>query len=683
MRKIISLVLVFVLVCSLSVTTAFADNWKDESGNKFPPGLSKWGGLPPGIAKKVFDDIDDFSWAKKAIEKMALKGLIKGDGNGLFRPGYSVSKLEAVIMALRVMGWEDEAKDIDRLPRKFKKKEIDDWAVGYITLAYDKGILDDVDMMYFNPKEPVKRHEVAKYVIRALGYEDEAQDHMDEELPFIDAEAVPVGSVGYVYLVNDMGLMEGDDQKRFNPMGTMTRAEMAVLFARLDDKVDSDVDNREVIGEIYRIHDETIALKVRGDIKLFKVDEKVRVYDGRERIDYDDLKPGTKVVMELQDNEVIYIEVLDKEDEDKIISRYSGVVKDIKTNRTRGIAIQAETMMLIFEVIDDVEVEFENGEGSFDEIEIGDEVSILVDTKNRAREIYVHREREHTGWDGEVEGVITEIDLVGIYHISIDNREYDLDEDAEVTVDGEEAELDDLEVGMEVEAEVEDDIVVKIKAESKEVEEVKGIIEKLDLVGTYHITIDDEVYRLDKDAEVTVDGEEAELDDLEVGMEVEAEVKDDIVVKIEAESKEVEEVKGIIERLDLVGTYHMTIDGEEYELDKEAEVEIEDEEAQLDDLEIGMEVEAKLENNIIIKIDAENTETEFEGEIITITKTSEGTKLTIKNEDNNKINEYLISEDVEIDIEDVRNPGIEDLKVGQEGEFKVVNNLIIKIEIDD
>ena len=42
------------------------------------------------------------------------------------------------------------------------------WAYGYINVAYEKGILDNVDMMYFEPSQPALRHEVAKYVIRAL-----------------------------------------------------------------------------------------------------------------------------------------------------------------------------------------------------------------------------------------------------------------------------------------------------------------------------------------------------------------------------------------------------------------------------------------------------------------------------------------------------------------------------------
>ena len=90
----------------------------------------------------------------RAIEKMFQKGLIKGIGDGKFAPKSSVTKLEAIIMSLRVMGWEDDAKAITELPKEYKGDQVDKWAVGYVSLAYEKGILDDVDMMYFKPHFP-------------------------------------------------------------------------------------------------------------------------------------------------------------------------------------------------------------------------------------------------------------------------------------------------------------------------------------------------------------------------------------------------------------------------------------------------------------------------------------------------------------------------------------------------
>ena len=178
-------------------------------------------------------DLDIVPWAKNAMEKMSVKGLIKGYGDNTFKPNASVSQLEAVVMALRVLGWEEDARSskyASKLVSKYKGGRLDPWAYGYVNVAYEKGILDEVDIMYFNPNSAAKRWEVAKYFVRALGKEDIAEDHMRDKLDFKDYSAIPVGAVGYIYVMNDLGLMVGNANGTFNPNGAVSRAEMAVLL---------------------------------------------------------------------------------------------------------------------------------------------------------------------------------------------------------------------------------------------------------------------------------------------------------------------------------------------------------------------------------------------------------------------------------------------------------------------
>lgn len=685
MKKVVSIILTLTLILSAGMTTVFADPWKDESGHKFPPGLAKKGNsLPPGLAKKIFDDIDDIEWAKKAIENMKLKGLIKGTGNGRFAPYQAVTKLETVIMALRVMGWEYEAKDIGKLPKEYKGKRVSDWAKGYVTVAYEKGILDDVDMMYFEPEGPALRHEVAKYVIRALGYDEEAKDSMDEELPFVDASIVPQGSVGYVYLINDMELMQGDSEGKFNPLGTLTRAEMAVLFQRLDRKVDNDVDENEIIGEVHRIYEDRIVLNVDGETESFAVTEDVIVYEGRNRSEYSDIQVGDTVLLEFEDNVVVYIEITDGEhDKDKIITEYEGKVVSLEKRSPRSIAIMVEKMMVVFEVIDRVEVRFENGKGSFDEIKINDMVTVVVDNKNRARKIYVERERENHDSD-EVEGVITELDLSGEYHISIGNTRYVLSKNAEVTIEGDEAELDDLIVGMKIEAGLENNVVVEIDAESVEQEitaKIKDIEDDEITIEELEDDADDVTYRVADDVEIEIDGDDADMDDLAVGDVGEFEIVNDVIVKIEIEDR-YEEIEGVIAGIsdNKIGVL-VDDEIEEYGYANMLVIKIEGHSSSFSNLQEGMEAELKIRNGLVYEIKAKDREFDVEGKIDSVVRTSSGTQITLVVDDEEYL--YDVSEDVEMEIEDVRNPDVSDLEVGMEGEFEIVNNTIVKIEIED
>ncbi len=116
--------------------------------------------------------------------------------------------------------------------------EFDEWAVGYIDIAITENIIDEGAVGNLNAA--AKRYKIAKYVVRALGMEDEAQDHMDSELPFKDAKNIPNGYSGYVYIAYDLGLINGFPNGMYQPFKPATRAEMAVILTNVDEDLISD-----------------------------------------------------------------------------------------------------------------------------------------------------------------------------------------------------------------------------------------------------------------------------------------------------------------------------------------------------------------------------------------------------------------------------------------------------------
>lgn len=514
MKRFVAVLTIITIVLSFCVIPAYADPPWSEGGNGVPPGLHKQNKVPPGLARKAFEDADEMRWAQRAIEKLKSKGLVKGRKNGLYDPRGNVTKLEAVIMALRVMGWEDLASNFDFLPANYSGESVGEWAYGYINVACEKGILDDVDMMYFEPGEPALRHEVAKYVIRALGYEEEALGKMDGDLPFTDASLVPSGSIGYVYLVYDFELMIGNNG-RFNPLGTLTRAEMAVLFERLDNKVDSDVTEEEIKGETVKLYADSIKIETETGTELFYISQDVIVYDHDDRIPYIGIQDGSYVLMVLQDGLVVYIEVMDRDDdEDKILYKYKGTV--VYADEESGeLCILDKRLKLVFEITDGTVIVINGNEEDLGSVRAGDTAQIRVDFKNRAREIEIERENRQ-----ETEGIITALDLSGIYHITVSDNvyggtRYRLSGDAEVTVDNDEASLEDLIVGMSAELTLDDKTVIKVSAENTELEFEAEIVSIGDVTITVLTEDDTKVtYYLSEDVIIVVDDE----DDSNVGI---------------------------------------------------------------------------------------------------------------------------------------------------------------------
>ncbi|HHY79474.1 MAG TPA: protease complex subunit PrcB family protein [Thermoanaerobacter sp.] len=291
-RFFISVVLIFLLLFS---TTAYA---KPQS-------------------KYSFDDIQQFTWAVKAIEKMYAKGFIKGVGDKKFNPSKPVTHLEALVMILRAMGYEEQANKITELPKEYKGPKLS-WGKGFITLAYQKGILTYDELKRFNPNEKAKRYEIAKYLVRALGLEERAQQNMNKVLNYKDWDKIPKDAIGYMYVAVEKNLIKGDGEK-LKPNDPVRRVEMAVLLERLDEKVQNNLNGRDVVATVYAIDNNTITVKVSGGLKTFNILKNVPVYNENEYVGIDYLKPGYQIRLILDfKNNIIFVEVLNNKSEEVI-----------------------------------------------------------------------------------------------------------------------------------------------------------------------------------------------------------------------------------------------------------------------------------------------------------------------------------------------------------------------------
>ena len=672
-KRIISFMLVLVLVMSASLSTAFASGLGGPGKGKGPSFV------PPGIAKKIFNDIDELPWAREAIEKLFLKGQISGVGNGRFNPKGTVTQIEAIIMSLRVMGWEEEAQAIKKLPKNYKGKKVDSWAVGYVALAYEKGILDEVDMMYFDPKASAKRHEVAKYVIRALGYENEAQKNMKATLPFVDTAAIPQGSIGYVYMVYTLDLMSGSNLK-FNPMGTMTRAEMAVVFAKIDDRVDKGIDENAVTGEVFRIDNDRIILKVNDSYNIYEVNkDKVVVYDGSTKIAYSNIKVGDLVKLNFRDSKVVYIEIVKEKEDNKIITRYRGTVANISNVEPRLIAINMKEMVVMFKVINNVKVVFNNGEGSFNEIKMSDDISILVDSENRAREIYVHRNRENTPINITVNGTILYVDNSKLIVQSGDNiYTYNYASNVAVTINGRASTIANLKNGMTVKLLVKDEKIYSIEArDEKIVLEGEIVAISNNQIGFKKTDGTRVTYGLQSDVKVYIPNiTNAKVSDLKVGDKALFEIANNLIREIQVIAP-VQEIEGTILYVD---STKILVQSDSniytYGYDSNVVVTINGRASRISNLKAGMTVKVKVKDAKVTSIDAQDVKVVLEGQITAVANN----QITFKKTDGTTVT-YGLQSDVKVYIPNIVDAKVTDLAVGDKALFEIANNLIREIQV--
>gem|GEM_PF-2167155 len=100
-------------------------------------------------------------------------GLLKGDGNG-YGLDKTATRLEGIIILIRLVGKEGEAQNMNSLPCRFS--DVPDWAKGYVNYADEENISKGVSANRFGVNEQMTADQYNTLLLRILGYDDNQGD---------------------------------------------------------------------------------------------------------------------------------------------------------------------------------------------------------------------------------------------------------------------------------------------------------------------------------------------------------------------------------------------------------------------------------------------------------------------------------------------------------------------------
>jgi hypothetical protein len=331
-KSIVSLLLVFFLAFSL-VGQAFAEESNPSNNNEE---------VRNGIQIEFEDSNETPSWAEGHIGKMQTKGVITGNGDGTFRPNAPVTRIEAIVMAVRLMGLEEEAKAKSTdIQLHFKDaNQIPNWGRGHVVVALENGLFD-LSEDNIQPKKPASRLWIVNLLVRALDLESEALTQMTKAPEFADANQIPAGSVGYVNVAIEHGVINGYGDNTFKPNKNVTRAEMAAFLDRTNDGLmeqagaitvlgtitDTSFGSDSVTNDVYGTNDGTITIQFKnGDSFTYVISSDLLVQYHNRFIAADQLLVDDVVILVVQDNKVLEANLVD----DKVINEEQGDILEFK-----------------------------------------------------------------------------------------------------------------------------------------------------------------------------------------------------------------------------------------------------------------------------------------------------------------------------------------------------------------
>ncbi len=128
-----------------------------------------------------YSDVPEDHWAYNEIKSAGEIGFMSGMGDGTFGLGQNVTRAQFVSMLVRMFGWQQvqgaSYSDVDPSA----------WYYNDVMTASAMGALGNETS--FRPNDNITREEIAVMLVRALGYDELAKEFSDTYLPFNDVSS--------------------------------------------------------------------------------------------------------------------------------------------------------------------------------------------------------------------------------------------------------------------------------------------------------------------------------------------------------------------------------------------------------------------------------------------------------------------------------------------------------------
>lgn len=336
-----------------------------------------------------FKDMKDALWAFKHVSKMASQDIVKGYTDGSFKPNKPVTQAEAVVLAMKAAGYQEEVESVtDSVYLPFKdSSKLPQWAQKSISLAAAKGIIESGSDVDFQSNKPATRQWTAKMIIKAFGLDEEAAAKADVALPFKDADSISADAVGYIAVALERNIIAGMPDGTFQPNKPVTRAQIAVMLGltsteqeiKSDDQLSGNIKEVSVTEDVYSQGSITIETKKLDSVTIPVAKDAV-IYIGENKTSLDKLAAGTKVEIIVKNGVAVFIETQTES--------VKGVIQSVN-GQTVNVQVKEEHQSInkSLTAIDDVKVVINGKQAELDDLQSGSYAKLTLGVNDTVTEI--------------------------------------------------------------------------------------------------------------------------------------------------------------------------------------------------------------------------------------------------------------------------------------------------------
>lgn len=170
--------------------------------------------------KNHFPDVSDTAWYIKAVEYVAVEGLMHGYPNGKFGPNDNISRAEFAQIIYNKAGRPNAGSSV------FTDVKTGQWYTNAVTWAAEQKVVSGIGNNQFAPNRDISREELATMLWRYAGSPKPAKTTLD----FTDAGKVSTFAKEAMLWANEHGIISGKGNGILDPKGKATRAETAQML---------------------------------------------------------------------------------------------------------------------------------------------------------------------------------------------------------------------------------------------------------------------------------------------------------------------------------------------------------------------------------------------------------------------------------------------------------------------
>jgi len=401
---------------------------------------------------------------------------------------------EVAVLLTMALGLNDEVKSLKTYVLPFNDRdEITASARPYIYLMYEKEIMQGDNEKNINPGDKITRAEISTLLDKAYDYieDNNILPDLEEYKPTTTVSGmiteVQINKTeSYIYVKNyseveSIVKINGDTKITINGRTrelSDLKKDMLVICRineeRLALEIEADSTKDVVRGTIYYVayvEPASITIYDEDDDKLtFDIGKDVEVLHDGKATELRRLRKNDEVTILLDDDEVIKISSISR------IKHYDGVITSIDYNYPIKVTIKTdEDVSKTFIFNKDVEVTRNDDDSSFDQVRVGDEVTITTEYDEMIAINTIAKEAETSGVIREI--IIAPQSKIKIADEDGEIKQYSVSSNVKITIGAKNVSIYDLRLGYNVYINTSGDEIVTM--EVSEMETAKSFTGKI------------------------------------------------------------------------------------------------------------------------------------------------------------------------------------------------------------